>query len=139
MASWVGRSRNAENEACDDERDQYCVRSRTLRGGRYLPRREPNRTCLRPKRAGYLDTLESGGSQTRTLTEGEMEAQGPRDESDDCYMLTSKHRECTLTGEVRRAVDIREPGIKKGIARGERAERTGCCHSYGGLLFAFPC
>jgi hypothetical protein len=63
-------------------RDQDCVRGRTLRGGKYLPRREPCRIYLRPKRAGCLDTLESGGSQTRTLTEGEMEAQEPRNESD---------------------------------------------------------
>jgi hypothetical protein len=63
-------------------RDQYCVRGRTLRGGKHLPRREPNRKYLHPKRAGYLETLESGGSQTRTLTGGEMGAQGPRDESD---------------------------------------------------------
>lgn len=63
-------------------RDQYCVRSRSLRGGKYLPRREPHRRYLRPKRAGCLDTLESGGSQTHIPTGGERGAQGPRKESD---------------------------------------------------------
>ena len=55
-------------------KNQNCARARTLRDGRYLPRRELNRIRLRLKRAGCLDTLESGGSQTRTLTEGETQA-----------------------------------------------------------------
>ena len=56
-------------------KNQNCARARTLREGRYLPRRELNRICLRLKRAGCLDTLESGGwSQTRTLTVGETQA-----------------------------------------------------------------
>src|SRR6267154_136166 len=54
-------------------KDQDCVHNRRLRGGKYLPRREPYRTYLRPQRAGCLETLESGGLQTRTLTGGEME------------------------------------------------------------------
>lgn len=49
-------------------KNQNCTRARTLRDAIYLPRRELNRICLRPKRAGCLDTHESGGSRNRTLT-----------------------------------------------------------------------
>jgi hypothetical protein len=54
-------------------------------------------------------------------------------------MLTKQAPECTLTGEALGAMDIREPGIMKGIARGERAERIDWCHSFGGRWFGFPC
>ncbi len=62
-------------------KNQDCVRGRTLRGGKYFPRRELYRICLRPKRAGCLDTLESGGSQTRTQNAGQTQAQEPWNES----------------------------------------------------------
>ena len=72
-------------------KNQNCARARTLRGDGYLPRRELHRICLRLKRAGCLETLESGGSQIRTRTVGETQAQEPWNESNGRYMLTTEH------------------------------------------------